>query len=399
MAAGFALSLPFIAIYLNAKRGMPMPLIGLFFSASVFFASFSQIMGGEISDRIGRKKVMIFALVGRAVSVLCISFLTFVEGNVYFILLAHMAGVFLGAFFAPAADAWIADFTPSAERVKAYGLMRIGINLGWDIGPAFGGMLAMKSYPKMFFITFLATVLCFLVILFFVEDSDIALRNTEHIAVKDVRLVLKNRKFIHFSIYVFFIAIVMSQLIISNSLYATDCLGFTEADVGILFSINGVIVISMQYTVVKMMERFRLSSALALGSVFYGLGYFIFGYSIYFKLAVLAVSIFSLGEIIIAPGIQTLAANLAPERHKGRFLGVMGLFRHTGHSAGILIGTNAIYILSPLFQAAPWYLIAFISSIAALGFYRLGTKLSYTENGGRIRVLKPIENIKKPQTV
>jgi MFS family permease len=220
MAAGFALSFPFLAVYLNTHRDISMSLIGIFLALSVFFTSFAQILGGEISDKIGRKQVMQIALLLRGISILIIAYLIKVEGSVALIMLSQMIGVFFGSFFRPAANSWVADSVTPTQRVRAYGLLRMGINLGWALGPALGGFMAQSSYAMMFFYTFISNIICVFIIGFFVKNTIVDFSGKrEKLNFQSIKQVLKNEKFMRFCIAIFTMAIVMSQLIVSSSLY------------------------------------------------------------------------------------------------------------------------------------------------------------------------------------
>ncbi len=359
-----------------------MSFIGIFLALSVFFTSFAQILGGEISDRIGRKQVMQIALFIRAVSILIIAYVIKERGSVALIMLSHMVGIFFGSFFRPAANSWVADSAAPNERVRAYGLLRIGINLGWALGPALGGFMAQSSYALMFFYTFLANIACVFIIGIFVDNTvAISTVKREKMSFKSMGQVLKHEKFMRFCVAIFTMAIVMSQLIVSSSLYCVKHLKFTEVDVGILFSLNGAIVVGLQYYVSKLLEKIKITSGLAIGAFLSAVGYFLFGFSFCFSIAVIAVIIFTFGELAVSPGIHAMTANLADENHKGRFMGVEGLFYQLGYSFGILIGTNSIQFLSPHFKPAPWVIISLISLVSAYLFYKLGFRLTRVENG------------------
>jgi MFS family permease len=396
MVAGHSLSFPFFAVYLNTHRGMAMSFIGIFLAVSMFMSSFAQIIGGEISDIIGRKKVMFFSLASRGIVIGIIAWLIKTDGSTYLIMAFHVLGLFVGSFLNPAVRGWVADFTDSAERMRAYGLLRIGINLGWAIGPAIGGFMAMESYSKMFFLTFLTYLFCSMVILAFIKDTPVCLRRkSESIDFKDLSSVLNDRRFIRFCVYVTTMSVVMSQLVVSLSLYSVTYLGFRENEIGILFSINGVMVVALQYFATRILENFRITNGLAAGAVFYAVGYLVFGFSNKFHLAVAGVMIFTIGEIFVSPGMHALSANMAEEKYRGRYMGIQGLFHQIGHSCGLLFGTTGIQFLSPHFQQAPWIVIVCIALFSCAGFYKLKSNLNETENGLKkktfVKFDKPIE--------
>ena len=108
-ALGFYIVLPFISIYLYSEKGVSMTIIGLLFLGAAIIRAVTQILGGGFSDKLGRRKIMLFASIGRAMTFVLLS------AAIYFQLLIYWIAVFIilsygfGAIFMPAADALIAD--------------------------------------------------------------------------------------------------------------------------------------------------------------------------------------------------------------------------------------------------------------------------------------------------
>ncbi len=375
-----------------------MSLTGLFLALSLFITSFAQILGGELSDSFGRKNVMVASLFIRGLLIAAIAWIIKVDGNILVLLLVHPLGLFIGSFFNPAARAWVADSTAPAKRMKAYGFLRIGTNAGWALGPAIGGLMAVSSYPRMFAITALVYMVSTVILAVFIKDSPVF--ETRDYARTDFRTVaatLKAPDFGSFCVFNFIIAMVMSQLVVSTSLYSKHYLGFDERQIGLLFSLNGMLVVGLQYSMTRLLERYRITAGLAAGALFYAAGYLVVGYSGAYISALIGVGVLTMGEIAISPGLQALGANMAPRQEKGRYLGVQGLFQQSGASAGILIGTNAINFISPHYQQGPWLIIACLAVTAALGFRSLGRRLDRRVNGLRDETTPP--SVESPETI
>jgi MFS family permease len=384
MTAGYAISFPFLAIYLNSHRGVPMAWVGAFLAGSLVVASAAQFIGGEISDAIGRRRVMVFSLALRAVLIAVIAAVIASGAGLWAVFVVHPLGMFVGSFFHPAARSWVADFVGPARRLKAYGLLRMGNNAGWALGPALGGLLAEDSYALLFFVTAGVYVVCTVVVACSIEDAPGAASGTFATPrLSDGAATLKNREFLRFCVFTFTICAVMSQLVVASSLYSKKYLGFSEAEIGLLFSINGLMVVALQYPVTWVLQARRLTAGLAAGSVFYGAGYLMFGFAPAFWVAGLAMVVVTLGEMAVSPGLQAMGANMAPPAEKGRYLGVQGVFQQVGSSAGIFIGSNAIGLISPSFQQGPWFLVALGAVVSAVGFLSLGRRLTPEQDGMR----------------
>ncbi|MEK7722692.1 MAG: MFS transporter [Elusimicrobiota bacterium] len=384
MTAGYAVSFPFLAVYLSAHRGVPMAWVGFFLAASMLVGSLAQFIGGEISDAVGRRKVMVYSLALRALLIAVIAWIIYSGAGLWAVYVFHPLGMFIGSFFHPAARSWVADYTHPSRRMKAYGFLRMGTNAGWALGPALGGFLAAGSYSLMFSVTAVVYAVCTVIVALTIKDApDAASGKFVAPGFKGAASALKNRAFLRLCVFTFTMCAVMSQLVVSSSLYSRNYLGFTEREIGLLFSVNGLIVVIFQYFITRFMEGRRITSGLAAGALLYAGGYLCFGFAPSFLFAAAAIAVVTLGELAVSPGLQALGANMAPKAGKGRYMGVQGLFQQVGSSAGIFIGSNAIGRLSPVFQQAPWFIIASIAVISCLGFLTLGRRLTLDEDGLR----------------
>ncbi|MDP2865117.1 MAG: MFS transporter, partial [Elusimicrobiota bacterium] len=248
LSAGYAISFPFLAVYLSAHRGVPMAWVGFFLATSMLIGSFAQYIGGEISDAIGRRKVMVYSLALRTLQIAAIAWIIHSKAPIWAVFVFHPLGLFVGSFFHPAARSWVADYTHPAGRMKAYGLLRMGSNAGWAIGPALGGLLAAGSYSLMFFATAAVFGICTAIVWLNIKDAPGAATG-KFVApsFQGAASTLKNRAFLRFCIFTFTMCAVMSQLVVSSSLYSKNYLGFSEREIGLLFSVNGFIVVAFQY--------------------------------------------------------------------------------------------------------------------------------------------------------
>ncbi|HHB91128.1 MAG TPA: MFS transporter, partial [Anaerolineae bacterium] len=139
---GGALLFPFFTLYLTARFDIGMTTVGLIFGVFSISAITGSFIGGALSDRIGRKRMIIFGLIASATITLLMGFADDIR-------LFFLAAVFVGLLANvgdPARQAMIADLLPPAQRADGYGLMRVVMNLAVTIGPAIGGFMASRSY-------------------------------------------------------------------------------------------------------------------------------------------------------------------------------------------------------------------------------------------------------------
>src|SRR5262249_6683349 len=133
---GFSIVLPFLAIYLYTERGIAASSIGAVYTLSGIVGAATQVVGGELADRFGRRLVMVSSLLARA-GVLGAMGVAIGRGGSFATLGGLVvANAMLRSLFEPAAFAAVTDLAPIEDRVAAFGVQRIGINVGWAMGPA-----------------------------------------------------------------------------------------------------------------------------------------------------------------------------------------------------------------------------------------------------------------------
>src|SRR5690606_18364281 len=159
--------LPFLSLYLTAQREIPVSQAALmvsFFGAGAFLA---QLTGGELTDRLGRRPVMLMSffitpafmiLLGLAQNLALISLATFVVG-------------FFTDLYRPAVGAAIADLVPPESRTRAYGYNYWAINLGAAVAPIVAGLVANYDYLLLFIADAVTTAAFGLIVFFGIRET------------------------------------------------------------------------------------------------------------------------------------------------------------------------------------------------------------------------------------
>src|SRR5512140_2812181 len=143
---GGALLFPFFSLYITKKFTVGMTEVGILFGILSVSGVISQLFGGALTDRMGRKGMMIFGLVMSAVSALLMGL---VDNFVLFVIVVVGVGL-LADLGWPAQQAMVADLLPENKRIQGYGILRVVFNLAVVIGPLIGGFLASRSYLLLF---------------------------------------------------------------------------------------------------------------------------------------------------------------------------------------------------------------------------------------------------------
>jgi MFS family permease len=381
-ALGFSVVFPFLSLYLHEVMGVSMTAIGTIFLGSSLSGAVAALVGGELSDKFGRKPVMVAALSSRTVIFFLMSVAVWSKAGFPIIAALVILSTFTGRLFEPPAGALISDVTTPARRQEAYALLRIGLNLGWAIGPALGGFLASKSYAFLFFISGIVTAAGLVLLVARLRDTRKGVR-TEKLSIRDMATVTRDRVFLSYNLISMLLFVVAAQLIMAFSVYSVDWVGISKIQLGYIYSLNGFMVVVLMFPCVKLLERFRMSRVMAAGSLLYAVGYFSAAFAGYFEAAfgagfaalLTSMIVVTLGEIFTSPASLALVANMAPCGRYGRYMGTFELFSSVGHFLGPFLG-GLVMDASGGSAYFVWGPVGAMGICASVGFILLGAKLS-----------------------
>src|SRR5262245_42460678 len=150
---GLSLVLSFLGIYVVETRGYPAWLYGLIALAANIGQSLSSAWAGNLSDRIGRRPLITTAQFVRSGSVALMGTQIILHAPLWTLAANMVVNSVLRGCFEPVAYALVADVVSDEQRISAFGLQRMGISLGWAIGPALGGVLTLvMPYGAVFYV-------------------------------------------------------------------------------------------------------------------------------------------------------------------------------------------------------------------------------------------------------
>jgi MFS family permease len=364
---GFSICMPFLSLHLYQDRGLSMTQVGLILLAAGLCSAVSQALGGALSDRFGRRPIL---LIAASVSIFLYSGLAVLIGisaPVWAITVAYIVGRSVLTITRPVISAMVADFTSKERLTEAYGILRIGANMGWAAGPAIGGYLAtFLPYGWLFGVPVLTCAIVSLIAFFFVHESSHA--TNRRVGFRSMLPPADDRPLLAFVAVSILLFIVMGQMASTLSIFAVDKVHFSTAQYGLILTLNGLIVIFFQYPMTLALRRIAKSRALILGSLLYLFGYLSFGWITQFGWALGAMAIITAGEIIHSPVTLSVIGELSPQDQRGRYMGLFGLSETIGMSMGPLAG-GLLLDAFPSDMRLVWAPIASVALIAAIGYY------------------------------
>jgi predicted MFS family arabinose efflux permease len=270
--------------------------------------------------------------------------------------------------FEPVAYALVADVCTPAQRIDAFGIQRMGTNVGWAVGPALGGTLTLLiPYGAVFYVAAAGMIVAAIVTMRVADP----VRTRSEPRSGELRSALasswKSPRMRLLLIGTFLSALLQTQMFSTFSIFMTAGLGLGKSDVGLLYTINGVFVLALQIPAVAALRRFGLATALPWSSLVNGAGFLAVGIATGFWGGALAMVAITVGEVLFAPAHQTAIAEIADPVQRGRAYGVVGFAQMLGIAVAPFIG-GALFDAIGHHHATMWSLIASIGIAQALCF-------------------------------
>jgi predicted MFS family arabinose efflux permease len=374
VTAGFSMVLPLLAIHLAVERKVAPTTVGLIWTVAGLVGALAQWIAGELVDRLGRRRVLLLALLARGALLMALGGVISAEGSILLIATLIVLNSALRAFFDPVASALVADLCAPEQRVAAFSLQREGINVGWALGNASAALASFVSYGALFFVAGPATLLAML-----------TLRNVRDVpgtsAPRPLRLgemvgFTRDRAFVGFLVATLAFFLLQVQLYQSLSIYAASVLHLERGEVQSLYALNGLLVVLLQLPAVAHIRRLGTRGALFYGCLGYAASYAAVGLASGHVSLLFCVAAITLAEIVTSPAQQTAMTTMAPAGKIGAYAGLFGMAQISGQSLGPLLGTAAIDALP---SRAAWFLLALFGVGAAL-LYRRHATASAGEN-------------------
>ncbi len=372
---GSTLLFPFFALYITEKFGVGMTQAGIFIGMSSLFGIVGSMIGGALTDRFGRRKLILFGLVFSAFSSL--SFGLASEVNLLYLLVIFV-GV-LSRLAAPAQDAMLADILPESKRQEGFGITRVAFNFAWIFGTALGGLIASRSFFALFVTDAVLSTLVAIILYFKLpetqpRDHNNAKKNESlFTTITNYRIVLKDSAYIVFILVGIISLLVYQQQYSSLPVYLRDVHNISSQIYGVMLAIAGLEVVLLQFWVSRIIRNFQPFQMMTLGTLFFVAGFTMIGVVQSAPLFLLAVIIITVGEMITFPTNRVIASNFAPEDMRGRYMAIFDL----GWTLPATIGPAAAgLILDHYNPHLLWYIGGFMCAISALGFYALHLRLS-----------------------
>ena len=360
---------PFFALYITQRFDVGMTEAGILFAIFSTAGFVGNMLGGALTDRFGRKTIVLFGLVVSALSALTMGT---VDRLATFYLLAVFVGV-LSDIASPAHQAMVADMLPEERRAEGFGILRVVANMAWIVGPTIGGLLAARSFFSLFVMDASASLITAAIVFRLIPETrpqarEVARQESMAQTFRGYGTVLRDGGFVGFIVISALMNLVYLQLYSTLSVYLRDVHGVEPRPYGFLISMNAVTVVVFQFWLTRRLRSYRPMVLMAVGTTLYLVGFSMFGFVTTYLLFAAAILVITFGEMIVVPTAQSLAARFAPDAMRGRYMAVFGLSWGIAATFGPY---GAGVILDNYNPNWVWYLCGILSSFAVAGFLAL----------------------------
>jgi MFS family permease len=328
-AGGVARS--FLVLYLTQERQLSPTTAGAVLAAVGVGDIGSQLLGGWLGDRIGRRHTMLVGFLGTAVALVALG-----SAETMPAICAAAVGVGLMAeLFRPAGSAAVADL-PAQERVRAFGLLFWAANLGFTVSTVAAGVLVQQGYGILFWINAAASVLAALIVWRHVPETRPPAANATRRALLPV--LLRDPVMLAMAaIHVVYFATFLQTFSTLPLLLAGD--GHGPGTYAAVLALNGIVIVVVQPIAVRLLDGRDRASVLAVSMLLVGVGGGLGAVVHSGASHAGSILMWTLGQIGIAVMFGATFADLAPADLRSRYMGVASTTWSVGAVLGPLLGT------------------------------------------------------------
>jgi predicted MFS family arabinose efflux permease len=361
----------FTSLYLTRDLHFTIAEAGITLSLYGIGSVLGSYVGGWLTDRRNHFDIMVFSLISSGVILL----LMLIARTELFISLIIFAYAFTADMFRPANSKAIAVYSTSENRTRSVSLVRLAVNLGFSLGPAIGGFIALYlGYKWLFVIDAMTSFAAAIMLFIYLPRKGTETKNDTSSVLKDHKSsAYRDIPYLTFIILVAMYGICFFQLFASIPQYFNKECHYNEDTIGLLLGLNGLLVVLIEMPLVSVLEKnqriFRFIIAgvlcipLALLLLMYGNGMMIW--------AIVYTFIITMSEIFAMPFMMNYALSRPGKERQGQYSALYSISYGLANIAAPLLGLGIAsrYGFDKMF----WFFIG-LSMITAGGFAWLGKR-------------------------
>lgn len=361
---GFGILIPILPTFATKELHVDEAAVGIAIAVYSLVQFFFNSFLGEISDKYGRKPVIVGCLLLNAAG-----YVIFAFTNTYLILIISRIVGGIGGSSIGVAQAYIADVTTKENRSKGMGMIGAAFGLGFVFGPLIGGLLSKFGYE----VTGLASAgfsfLAFIVTMIMLPESNVdrehaMLRKRKLFDISAVRNVFRKKDLGLLIVLFFILTFSIANIYGTFALLGYEVYHFTDLQNGYMYGIVGIAGAIVQGGLIRVVTRYiKNTRTVAIGSFLMMIGLGMLPYGGNFAGLAVVVIIMSLGTGLLQPTLLSLISEVASDKEQGTVLGINQSFSAFARVLGPLWGGFAFEYFGYPF---PFLTGAFFTSLIVL---------------------------------
>lgn len=330
----------FTSLYFTHDLGFSITQAGLIMSAYGFGSVLGSYSGGWLTDRKNYFDIMIFSLISSGLILL----LLLIATSPLVLSLIIFCYAFTADLFRPANSTAIAAFSTPENRTRSVSLMRMAINLGFSVGPAVGGFIALHLGYKWLFVLDASTgfAAALMLYIYLPRPDTVEKRAKSAVLQNSSTSAYRDMRYLFFIFLVALYGICFFQIFASMPQYFSKVCNYKEDVIGLLLALNGFLVVVIEMPLIALLEKkkqkkifpFIIAGVLCIPVSFaivsLGKGLMIW--------AVMYTLVITLSEIFAMPFMMNYALNRPLKERQGQYAALYSIAYGIANIAAPLIG-------------------------------------------------------------
>ncbi|QNR82804.1 MFS transporter [Pedobacter riviphilus] len=332
-----SMAVPFMGLYVTQSLHRSEMEAGLIITLFGVGSILGSATGGKLTDMIGFRPVQILSSIVGGLLFILFSTIT----HFYSLCILTVVISFFSEAFRPANFTAVAHYAAEGAITRSYSLNRLAVNIGWSVGISLAGIIASINYKLLFIVEGGVSIIVGLLILSFLPQvKDFikkAKENASNMVIikpwEDVFYV----KFILLTTVFITCAFLMFRVV---PVFFKEQWHIDEFQIGIIIGINGAVIALFEMIMINKIEAKRSPMFfIIVGAVLFSISYIILSAPVSFHIvaAVLTIVVFTCGEMLTLPFINTIVISRSNEHNRGLY------------AAGYTLSWSCAQVVGPLF--------------------------------------------------
>ncbi|AVR37847.1 MFS transporter [Klebsiella quasipneumoniae] len=305
LTIGRGATLPFMTIYLTRRYQLEVDVIGYALSLALVVGVLFSMGFGILADKFDKKRYMVWSVL---VFILGFSAIPLVNNAILVVIFFALINCAYSVF-STVLKAWFADRLTAEKKARIFSLNYTILNIGWTVGPPIGTLLVMHSINLPFWLA-------------------AACAAQPGAAVWTPSVLLRDRALLWFTCSGLLASFVGGAFAscISQYVLVVASSDFAEKVVAVVLPVNAAVVVALQYAVGRRLSARNIRPLMTFGTVCFVIGLvgFMFSGASLWAWGISA-AVFTLGEVIYAPGEYMLIDHIAPPGMKASYFSAQSL--------------------------------------------------------------------------